>query len=130
MNRSTANAFKKEMKSVLEALASKHGLSVEIGSGSFTSSSITTKVIFSEGSKDEVEKAEFQKYAKMFGLEGEYGTKFNVGKYTYRLCKIKPRNRTYPIIAERVDNGAMYKFPESTVSHLSTRDSNMFGLAD
>jgi len=44
-----------------------------------------------------------------------YGRVFNVGGETFKLCKIKPNNSKYPLIAKKEGSSSLFKFPVDVV---------------
>lgn len=77
----------------------------------------------SEKEDAEVEKAEFSMICRSYGLKPEhYGLVFRAGKDMFKVKGIKPANRKYPILADRVKDGKGFKFtPEQVTLSLEAR---------
>jgi len=64
----------------------------------------------------------WDKMAPVYDLNpSDFGKKFISGKSSFRISGIKPTNRKYPVLAERVSDGKTYKFPVESVKILLGR---------
>lgn len=99
----------------LQAVLTKHGLTANIGSISYSDADFTCKLTVSCGSSDDAERREFEKYAPLFNLKAnEYGSIFTVDGKSYELVALKPRSSKYPIIGMN-DKGQRYKFSQGVL---------------
>jgi hypothetical protein len=98
----------------LQPVAEEFGIKIARGSGSFSPTDYTMKVVCSvknqDGTYDTPDRTAFKKYARMYGFEPEdLDLKFTWNNSDYRIAGMKPRSKKYPIICERAD-GKKFKF--------------------
>lgn len=118
-NRQNLPIVEREILEALEAVAEKHGISIDReGRGTFTSHSFQFKLkctIVGEGGENTAQKIDFERNAVFFGFKPEhYGREFSMGGDTYRLVGFNFRARAMPFKGERVTDGAPFKFRDSS----------------
>jgi hypothetical protein len=93
----------------------------EVGSGTYSDRKATFKVEIIDNADGDGYKQLFEELAPLFGIDPSwYGVTFSTYHGTYTITKIKPKNRKYPIIAEKVNDGKPYKFsPEDIRSFVN-----------
>jgi hypothetical protein len=65
---------------------------------------------------DDLRKDKFETYCPVCGLTPEdFGRIFTVAGKQYKIVDVKPSNRKYPVIAQRLSDGKSFKFPVSEV---------------
>ena len=111
--RANIDIFSDTVMSMLQAFGRKAGLEVTRESGRYSANTFTMKISFRVLAKDGSGKpADFDTKALRAGIFNDcWGKTFSQGGKTYKILDIKPRNRTYPVIAEDVRSGKSYKFP-------------------
>ena len=81
--------FKEEFLEALSTVEKKYGVSVSVGKITYSEDTFTTKITVSNGSADEVERREFEKYVEYYSRYGltkaHYGKKFTHSKPERRL---------------------------------------------
>jgi len=115
-NKKTANALMADILSALQPLATTRGLTIEGAGGSFDDGSLSVRIKVSAQTEDGTP-VNFHNHATRIGLPGDcYGKTFTVAGHTYRVVGIRLRNRRYPVLATRSDDGKTYKLDVYTVS--------------
>ena len=111
MDKATADKLYKDLQTTLNTFAKAHGLTLKTGNGRYGSNSLRIPVeLFEVTNGKSAEQVEFEKYAKLFGLEpSDYGKTFATGGATYTIVGLAMRSRKYPILAKRQD-GQTVKF--------------------
>lgn len=106
----------------LEAVAEKHGLKLERKRCSYgrdelpVAFKLITVELDENGNAMDSRAKDFIKYAGAYGLsEKDFLAEFRSGPRTFRICGFKPKARKYPILAEDVRTGKIYKFPVEQV---------------
>lgn len=108
-----------EIDAALAELAAKHGVQIECGNASFTSTNATFKLAINTiGDGGEVvtkEAKDFGRYAGLVNnLKAEWlGESFTVRGETFKIIGYKPRSKKYPVLAENAKG--VYKFSTETV---------------
>jgi hypothetical protein len=65
---------------------------------------------------EDLKKDKFESYCPVCGLKPEdFGRIFIVGGKQYKIVDVKPNNRKYPVIAQRLSDGKSFKFPVDVV---------------
>jgi len=117
INRAMLNRLRTDLNIALNEIGRKHGVSLSIGSISFTTDRFTCRLTGENGQSGDPNKAraQFAKYAPLYGFSADdYGKKFTVGSDTYFVVSLNPARPKYPVVCER-DNGTRYKFPVDAV---------------
>lgn len=118
MDRNQAKRLSKAMETderVREFLA-EHGVEVEHVTLSYGSENGQIRIEYKEiGAAGRLE-TDFVRYAKIYGLdEKDLGREFVHQGTRYRVEGAAPKNKKYPIIGSRVEDGRRYKFPADAV---------------
>ena len=115
--RAEVRSLHAEIQKALEPIAAKHGLRLERKHCTYApdempvSFKLLVTKLDADGNVMSTEAKDFVKYAKSYGFEpSDLGREFKIGRDTYRLYGLKPRSRKYPILAENVRTGKIYKF--------------------
>jgi hypothetical protein len=126
INRDVIRMLRAELELALAAVGEKHGIKINVGNASFTSSNVTFKVeaaIIGEGGVViNKEAAAFKALAVSYGLlPDDLGKTFTTYAYgggskapTYEIIGAAPRSFKFPILGKRAD-GKIFKFPPNTV---------------
>lgn len=120
MTRATVKMLRDEVEQELAELATGHGVAVTVGSARFTGTSVTFQVEIAvkgdNGLARTREAEEFKLYAETFGLKPEWlGQSFKDVRGVYKIKGLNTRAPKYPVLAENIATGTMYKFPTDTV---------------
>jgi hypothetical protein len=104
-----------DIKTVLEGVAAKHGLTVEVGGGRFDASQYIPKVTFKAPGAD---RAAFERDAGQVGLAADdFGRIVTLsGGRRFELLGINLRRPKYPILARNLDDDKVYKLTEAAVA--------------
>lgn len=124
MNRATAKEIGQKIEAALKSIGEELGMQIRAVGGNYGATACQIKLEVSELSDGGVAKTPardaFVQQAHLYGLspddldqvfEANDGT-------TYRIIGLKPRQRKYPIVAERQPDGKVYKFDKATVVRL------------
>lgn len=113
--------FREDFSSAVKELEKKYGVSIELGSITYTANDFHAKM---EVKKNVVEgnisydQAEFEKYCMIFGLTKDfYGKKFSMNGKTFTVSGINTKAHKMPVLAT-CDDGKTYKFASDTVKKL------------
>lgn len=115
VNRQTAKAIGAEIKSALQEVAGRHGMTVEYKGVTFDPTGmIRPRVELRTASADE---SEFSLYATRYGLEPkDYGAEFTSSGRLFRISGVSPRSPKRPILCEEVATGRTFKFTPAGVT--------------
>lgn len=127
MTKQKVEQIRKDMNAALKEVSEKHGVSFDIGSIRYDSSSFRTTVkayLVKDGDatdSDDARRAKFEATAKRYGHRygvkpEDYGKKITHGGQNFILRGIKPRATKRPIVAEKISNGKMYILQTKTVT--------------
>lgn len=112
MDKMKAKMMAADIAAALEAVAKKHGMTVELKGGSYdpTLGTYRPKVEFKSNDSDRVE---FERYAQMFGMKKEaFGHVFtDVRGNSYKVVGIRPSASKRPVLATSMTDGKTYCFP-------------------
>jgi len=119
-DRPTIKRLRSEIDDALLELSEKYGIEIKTGSASFSNTNVTFKLelatVGSDGEVNTKEMDDFRHNAWRFGLsEDDLGKEFTHRGNRYRVVGMKPRSPKYPIIAERIGDGARFKFPSGVL---------------
>ena len=115
MDRAQVSMIRDEVQKALDNVGATHGLTFDIGRITFTDKDFSVKIrgidnnVTSAGSAMEFDWNQSKhKYPELDGIV--LGQRFRNDKGdVYRIVGLKPKNRKYPVIAQRED-GKQYKF--------------------
>lgn len=113
-SKATMRALNAEIKTALEAVAEKHGLTVKCGGGSYDpAGKFKPRVEFTAENHAETE---FKRSALLVGLtDADYGRTIEMSGKHFTLVGINLRARKRPVLAECVEDRKTYAFPEQIV---------------
>ena len=102
------------------------GVAVKAGSGKFSGNNYTLTLEFAlevNGNVMTQEAESLVHNARWLGLpENPIGLEFeNMKGERFKLVGYKRRNRTYPIIGERIPDGRRFKFPENVLNQIRNK---------
>lgn len=119
----TVDLIKKVEKDLLEALKpieEKYNIGFDVGKIKYDKEVADIELSMlslANGSKD-AEHARFIKEAPLVGLKAsDYLSIINNGTQTLKIIGVNPRARKYPIIAEDIDSGSVYKLPLEAMAY-------------
>jgi hypothetical protein len=120
IDRKTCRDIAERVQEALEPLGKELGLSFDYKGGRFSSTSLTMKIeaatLSNDGTVNSKESETFKLMAKHYGFKAEdLGETFEVRGTVYRITGLNTRAHKMPIQADRVHDGAGYKFPVDTV---------------
>jgi hypothetical protein len=105
-----------DIQLALDAVARKHGLTLDMGGGRYSEQDFRVQVGFrvGVGVKPQSER-DFSAMAQLYGLKStDLGKTFMHKGHTFAVCGLKSSSRRFPILAKRTD-GKTYKFPADFV---------------
>ena len=122
MDRAKAKMIRAELDKTLAQFGEKHGFTFDIGRITFTDKDFKAQVrgvdtsVTTASSPLELDWNTFKnRYPELSGIV--LGQRFRNDKGdVYRIVGLKPKNRKYPVIAQREDTGTQYKFSPYSVS--------------
>lgn len=109
MNRDLAKQLNTEVAAALQAVATRHGLVVNVRGGKYgpVTGLFAPKIEFT--SPDSAQR-EFERYAPMYGLNPtDFGKRVTGPNGTYTIVGLNPRAHRAPILGEK--NGKLFKLP-------------------
>ena len=120
MDRNKVKELRVAVNAALESVGKEFGMSIKVGNMRYDDTVVNIPVTASMISEDGVvqtpERTDFIALAKFHGLDPEWIDKeFTSRGDTYRICGLKPRSRTYPILAKNLLTGKTFKFGASDV---------------
>jgi len=129
-NRNNIDAIRKSINEKLAQVSKELGIALSIGGMNYSSDTITTRLTINavgdnikdgESIEEANKRAEFEKYAQLFGLQkSDFGKEVKLNNKLFRICGIAPKSRKYPILALNREDGKVYKLPIAGVQmHLS-----------
>ena len=138
MTRDKALSITNQIKELLKNLSETENLKIDVGNISFSSTQVNLKISLQELDNPKID-TQNTLLSKRYGFtQNMVGMEFTSGltSGTFRIVGFKPQNRKYPILAERLSDGASYKFPPSHVlkylggNRLINREANLKNLLD
>jgi len=126
-DRSNTKVLSTEAVEALQAVAVKHGLTVQAAGGTIGAVKLVLKFEFNVTDKDaanEAERKEFEAYCTMFGLTPEhYKARFSRSMAQFELIGFMPRRPKYPLRARNVADGTVRLFSRSILAELSETET-------
>lgn len=121
-DRAKVKQTRTDLEAAVAVLAERLGCHIKVGSASFArdGSQCFFKVEFAaigEGGVPETQEVTaFRRLAVAYGLEpDDFGRTFTSGGTAYAICGLKPKATRFPILAKRVGDDKIFKFPADTV---------------
>ena len=111
-DRARCREIRDALDEVVQPLAQRLGLTIRLGSASFTSGTIRFKLeVIEDAETGSPEAEDFRIYCSRYGLEVEDLNKpFTWGGKQYVLIGCKPRSTRFPLLGRSPD-GKVFKFP-------------------
>lgn len=132
-----------DIDSALLAIKQKYGITIQLGNISYSPEKATSRItMIAVGDAAAAtdpraaalakSQAEFKSYADTFGLTAsQFGAQFTFGRDTYKLAGIKIRASKMPILGTSLRDGKTYKFPESAIRSLQSKEyKKLYGYDD
>jgi hypothetical protein len=120
IDRDTVKSVRKHLEVALESVGKNLGMSIKVGSASFSSSNICFKIEVAAVENGQVMSREaeaWKQQARLFGLDPDgLGKQFTYGGRQYTITGLSPRRSRFPIMAERED-GKQFKFPIEVIKN-------------
>lgn len=120
MDKAKAARLRAEVNEALAAVGIKNGMSFSLGNITFTDQDMRVTIRGIEGDSSITPMAlDWEKYKHRYPelSKADLGNTFLDDKgNTFKIVGLKPRNRKYPVIAERVDTGRNFKFSSYQVN--------------
>lgn len=105
-------ALRIELNAALAAVATKHGIAIDVGSCSYTETSATFKLAIAtnatpgESTVDAKAKSDWAMYATMFGLKVEWlGAEVKHRHDVYTIIGIMPKRHKFPVYVQSKTTG-------------------------
>lgn len=124
LTRSNIRRIADRITDELGELAEELGVDIQYGGGNFSPQNATLKLnvnlLSDTGNPITREQTDWEANAVLYGFRPEdLGREFNLpGTGMVKIAGLKTRNRKYPIIVERVSDGARYKLTPQRLSRL------------
>lgn len=104
-----------DLREVLEKhFVGKHNLKITGIKGTYSQNTFEPKISMISANIED-QRAEFDKKALWFGLEGKYGAQFTYEGDVYRIIGINERAKKMPIKTIRLKDGINFKFSAELV---------------
>lgn len=121
-NNTNIKAILADAQAALDAVAEKHGLTLERTNCRYQRDQLPVAFRFitveldPNGNAMDSRAKDFLKYASVYGLsESDFLAEFDSNGNRFRITGFKPRAVKYPVLAENVRTGKTYKFTAETV---------------
>lgn len=110
INQSTLKEFRTDFQEAVKSLEEKYGIMIQAKTITYAPDSFHFKVEVQNGtSKEDVNKAAFEKYCEMYGLEqSDFGRVFKQNGAEYKIVGINPNKRKNCIMIQNTQTGAPY----------------------
>lgn len=119
------NAVRADINAALKTVATKHGIKLVAGRGTFDDTHFTLKLemgVLDESGADLSAKRDFEMCATHFGLKPEdFGCEFVFDGETYRLDGVRQRAERMPLLATLLRAGQRYRLPAGAVREALSR---------
>lgn len=101
MDKNKARLIADDLTAMLNAVATKHGLTVKLGGGTFDGNTFKPKIVFSEAGSA---KSDFERYAPSFGLAAtDFGKTFYCSGRPFTVTGLRLKARKRPVEAISTD---------------------------
>jgi hypothetical protein len=115
INRQSAIAIGKEIKSALQEVAERNGMTVDWRGVTYNVQGTVKPRV--ELKTDTADRSEFATYATDYGLApGDFGAEFKSNGRLFRISGVSPRSPKRPILCEEVGTGRTFKFTPAGVT--------------
>ena len=112
-NKDVLRMMRAEINDALAAVATKHGVTIDLGNISYSSSQFTTKLTVQTGDGSDAAVSKWNLNAWRFNLaEDQIGDTFMSNGTEFTITGMNPRRKKFPISAVNA-RGTGYKFPAS-----------------
>ena len=119
-DRNQVRTVNEEIKSALEAIAAKHGISFRMGNIRYNNSNFNAKfemaVVGETGEAITKEATDFNRYRALKGINAVLGDLVVMSGARYEVVGYKARSSKYPILVKSLDDGKTYKI---SIAHLN-----------
>jgi hypothetical protein len=111
----------KAIDTALAAVGAEFGVQLKTTNGKYSNGghghvTVEMGVISADGNAETKEASDFRSMAQYYDMEpSDLGMEFTSNGVAYRLSGIAPRSRKYPFLAERVRDGAVFKFTRNVI---------------
>lgn len=128
IERSTCQMLRPELEAALQSVATKYGVSISLGSASFSPDNVTFKLIVAvksaSGDAMTKEASDFKMFCNMYGMKpSDLHREFTYGGNRYKLLGCKPRSSRFPIIALKLATNQRFKLPDDMVKLALDKES-------
>ena len=112
LTRDDIKVIRKDIEDALVSVSKKHDISFRLNGIRFTDNSFKVGIEAVKSTTGEsVLAVTFKEKCYKYGLKPEHlGRVFISGDNSFKIVGLKPRNRKYPVIAEKLSNGKSFKF--------------------
>jgi hypothetical protein len=121
MNNDSLRLIRTAMQSALDKAAKEYGISIRVGSCSYSDSSARFKVeVATVGSRGVVQsktRSDFALYATRFGLKkSDLGRTITSRGERFEIVGLKVKSSRYPVLGKRLSDGKLFKLPVEAVN--------------
>jgi hypothetical protein len=125
-NQDVVRMLRNEIQKALNKVASTHGVSVRLGSGSYTEQNVRfaleVATIGQDGEVNNREASDFKSMAHLYGLKpNDLGKTVELRGTKFEIVGLRTKSYRFPIMGKRLYDGKIFKLPaESIASALRT----------
>jgi|ERR1035437_1224884 hypothetical protein len=114
--------IRKDINAAIQSIAEKHGITLHVGHGSYTSASVTFKLEGKLSGNSEAMVSQNKSYAIMLGLpENIVGSTFTSQGKKMKITGLNPKKPKYAIEVKDIDTGKGYGFSLEGIKGLIAR---------
>jgi hypothetical protein len=121
--RDSIRALRPRLQAALDPVAKELGIQIKAGNAAYdpdggtATVKVEMAVIGPDGTVARPEARVFQQLARLLGLqEDDLGKQFSHGGTKFRITGCAARSQKFPILAARVTDGKVFKFPVEAVA--------------
>lgn len=119
INEAKITEIQNQLKEAIKKIEQENNVTINFGSISYNSAYYTSNMKVITNEKSERVSGVFESICKKLGFsQNIIGMQFENKGSIYKIVDIKTRNRKYPVIAESMSNGKMYKYSVTHVKSL------------
>lgn len=120
MERQDWKCVAEDLKKAIAEVGAKHDVLFTLKNWRFDETyckyNLSANVLKVGTKKFDPRKKEFEDYAFRFGLKkSDFGKVVSLRGMEFKLCGLRPRARSYPLIGKETQTGKEYKLPEQEV---------------